>query len=483
MGTFTLLSFLPILFLLILSLWKGVKPAVYISLLVTGILFFVWGGQLMTFFASLISSVIGTINILMIIFGAVLLYHIMEQKNFINGIKDSLADIHPDKSFRFYFLVFFLTAFFESVAGFGTPGAIVPLLLISLGYNPINSIASVLLIDGLFAIAGAVGTPVTAGFETPLQLSKNSVGNIYLISSGMVFVSGIIPLIFINKSIGKEGQILTTRHGFIIYLVLMLAFFITSWFLKELSGLIASIVLAIFSYFLLFKNKNLYWRPWVPYWLLVFLLLIPKIIPWFADLIAYNLQFSAIFGSTVNASIQPFKSPLIPFIASAIFALYMSGNSKVDLKPVITKTFTVFIILFPSIAITQLMLNSGGQQPSMVDSMASVFIETGGAFPIVSTLIGATGAFLSGSTTVSNIIFGSVQNTAAASLGLSKDVVLSLQLVGASLGNAICLFNIIAAAAVCGVTEYGEVLKKNLLPVFLACLISSSIGYSLLYLN
>ena len=479
---YVILSFLPIIALVIISIWKGVRPAIYIGLAITVVLFFYSGSTTATFFASLVSAFIGTINILMIIFGAVFLYHIMDQKGYIADIKESLATIHSDKNFRFFFLALFLTAFFESVAGFGTPGAIVPLLLISMGFSPVLSIAVVLLIDGFFAISGALGTPVIAGLEMPLGLDMESVSFIYLFAAIAILLAGAVVIGFAYAYLRKESEGKVGWSGWILYAVMMVPFAASAYFFRELAGIVASIFMAVFSYFFLFEHKKFYWKPWIPYMVLVFLLLIPKIFPWFAKLLAYELEFSSLYGTGVNASLQPFRSPLIPFVAAATFALYRVKNYNVDLKPVISKTFAVFLVLFPSLAITQLMMNSGNQMPSMIEAIADVFVKTGNAYPLFSPLIGVIGAFITGSTTVSNIIFGPVQYNAAMSLDMQTEIILSLQLAGASIGNAVCLFNIIAAAAVAGLSEFNDILKKNLLPVVIASAIISMVGYVLLWL-
>jgi lactate permease len=212
------------------------------------------------------------------------------------------------------------------------------------------------------------------------------------------------------------------------------------------------------------------------------LLLIPKIVTPLADLLSYTMEVSSVFGTDVTVSLQPLKSPLIPFLLASVYALYQARDFRFDVKPVLSKTLAVFLVLFPSLAITQLMLNSGQQMPSMIEVLAGIFEKAGKVYPVFSPFIGVLGAFISGSTTVSNIIFGSVQNTAALSLGMQPEIILSLQLAGASLGNAVCLFNIIAAAAVAGISDYSQILRKNLLPVFLACLICALLGYVLIWI-
>ncbi len=467
-------ALIPILSLLFLSLWKGVKTGIYVSTIITTALFFFWGGEWQSFIASVFSALLGTINILMIIFGAVFLYHVMEQKKFIAGIQESLTETHPDNLFRFYFLTFFLTGFFESVAGFGTPGAIVPLLLISMGFSPVLSVSVVLLFDGLLSFAGAVGTPVTAGLAIPLGLSDELIKLVYTNSGMLISVAGMVLLYFIYRMTTAEHA---GGKWWWLYVVIMLPVAVFSGFLQELTGLIASVFLAFFGYAFLFTHKKITIRPWFPYWLLVIVLLLPKIFPFFSEWLSYKVEFTSIYGTDINAALQPFRSPLIPFLVAAFFALFLANDYTVDLKPVISKTIAVFLILFPSLGLTQLMLNSGGEQTSMIDALSSLFSESGNAFPLISPFVGIVGTFISGSTTVSNVIFGGVQYSSSMTLGMSEEIILSLQLCGASLGNAICFFNIIAAGAVAGLTDYKEVLLKNLYPVLGAAGICSLLGY------
>ena len=163
---------------------------------------------------------------------------------------------------------------------------------------------------------------------------------------------------------------------------------------------------------------------------------------------------------------------------------WAGGILRVEVLPApMLLTMPFVLVLFPSLAITQLMLNSGGSEfPSMIEEIAAVFVQSGEIYPLFSPLIGVIGSFMTGSTTVSNIIFGPVQYNAAQSLAFDPAIILGLQLAGASLGNAVCLFNIIAAAAVAGIDDFNAILKKNLLPVLLASLAIAALGYGLLLL-
>ncbi|MBU3012406.1 L-lactate permease [Polaribacter vadi] len=476
---YSILSLTPILVLLLVSLLKGVKAGIYSGFIITTILFFIWDSKLIAFPAALISAFINTISILMIVFGALLLHSNMEQVGFIEKIKNSLKKAHYNSSFQFYFLAFFLTAFFESVAGFGTPGAIVPLLLISLGYSPILSIVVVLLIDGLFAITGAIGTPVIAGFQGSLEIGILQVKLIYLYASCFMIISGAILLYFIQRFVVKEHPEISA-YSWKLYFSIAIPFVLLSFFLRELTGVIASTFMGAFSFFFFFTNKKLDWKPWIPYGVLVVLLLVPKIITAIEPLISFKLSFNNMFNSDVNASFQPFRSPLFPFVIASFCAALLGKNHKMKFKPALKKTLSIFFILFPSLGITQLMLSSGTTMLSMIDTMSMLFAKTGNAYPLISPFIGLMGTFITGSTTVSNIIFGSVQYNSAENLNLSTELILAMQLNGASLGNAICLFNIISAAAVAGVDKYTKILNNNIGPILLATFTTSIIGFIIL---
>jgi lactate permease len=159
-----------------------------------------------------------------------------------------------------------------------------------------------------------------------------------------------------------------------------------------------------------------------------------------------------------------------------------TGSKSLYLKAIILKTLSVSLVLFPSIAVAQLMINSGVSQPSMVSYISEMLAKLGNFYPLVSPFIGIMGAFITGSTTISNVVFGPSQLATGLSLSMPPTYVLSLQLSGAALGNAICLFNIIAAASIANLKNYKDVLAYNLIPTLLGGLLLGLLGWLLIYL-
>ena len=123
------------------------------------------------------------------------------------------------------------------------------------------------------------------------------------------------------------------------------------------------------------------------------------------------------------------------------------------------------------------MLTSGVNQPSMIEQVAEAFSHTGKAYIVLAPFIGIAGTFVTGSTTLSTIVFGASHQYTSQLLSLPPALVYAGQLSGASIGNAICLFNIIAACSVANITSPNKVLMKNLVPCLVAALAIATVSY------
>ena len=112
--------------------------------------------------------------------------------------------------------------------------------------------------------------------------------------------------------------------------------------------------------------------------------------------------------------------------------------------------------------------------PTMLLVMAKALADlAGNAFIVISPLIGVLGAFMSGSNTVSNTLFASLQFETASLIGISPLIICAMQNVGGAAGNMICVNNVVAACATTGTLgNEGKIIKTNLLPCLLYCVIA-----------
>ena len=126
----------------------------------------------------------------------------------------------------------------------------------------------------------------------------------------------------------------------------------------------------------------------------------------------------------------------------------------------------------------QLMINSNQNSSgnlSFLQIIANNFRTP--LLPFLSPFIGAFGSFLTGSATISNIMFGDILQNTSIFLGLNSVVILSLELIGASAGNMIALADILPALAVVGLKgQVREILKRVLVPCFIYVLFVGIIG-------
>jgi len=128
----------------------------------------------------------------------------------------------------------------------------------------------------------------------------------------------------------------------------------------------------------------------------------------------------------------------------------------------------VIALLF-AVATVQIMLQSG--TATGTDGMLIVLSDTmaaaaGGVYPFFASLVGALGAFLAGSNTVSDILFGTFQYGVADQIGFPRTIILGAQAVGGAIGNLIAVHNVVAALAVVGlVGEEDRVIRYELIPL------------------
>ena len=115
-----------------------------------------------------------------------------------------------------------------------------------------------------------------------------------------------------------------------------------------------------------------------------------------------------------------------------------------------------------------------GDNISMMDQMANLLSKAGsGIYILISPFIGVLGAFVSGSATVSMNLFSNLQFGTAEMLKIPTEIILSLQCVGAAIGNMICVNNIVAACATVGIVKReGKIIKLNFIPLLIYTFLS-----------
>jgi lactate permease len=220
-------------------------------------------------------------------------------------------------------------------------------------------------------------------------------------------------------------------------------------------------------------------KAWSPYVLLVILLVVTRAIDPISNFInqdIFVLSWGTILGTDLSGAVAWMNVPGFWLLVSAVLAIpifSMSGEEVGDAwKEAGRKIVSPFIALVFVIAMVQVMLQSGAHPGAPeVGSMIVLLAQTtadilGPAYPAFASLIGALGAAMAGSNTVSNITFGAFQFEAATQLGLPRTIIVGAQAVGGAIGNLVAIHNLVAALATVGLLgQEGRVMRLNMIPL------------------
>jgi lactate permease len=231
---------------------------------------------------------------------------------------------------------------------------------------------------------------------------------------------------------------------------------------------------------------------WTPYLLLAIILVASRISPGLKSALQQiSISFHSILGETgISTSFQPLYLPGGILIIAALLAVILQARR---ISPIVsalgessrTLLGAGFVLIF-TIPMVRIFINSGvnaadlASMPVTTANFAAHLV--GETFPALSPTVGALGAFIAGSNTVSNMMFSQFQFEIARALDISSIIVVALQAVGAAAGNMIAIHNVVAASATVGLLgREGETLRKTIIPTVYYLLVTGLIGLLLIY--
>lgn len=219
-------------------------------------------------------------------------------------------------------------------------------------------------------------------------------------------------------------------------------------------------------------------KAWAPYVFVVALLVLTRTIyPVKAWLTSpdMTLAFDNLFGSGINARVQVLYLPGTILILASLFTFFLHRMTAKDYGRALKSSGSTMIAAAPALLLAvpmvQVFINSASDRfASMPIVLAEgVSAMTGQAWPLFAPLVGAMGAFVAGSNTISNMMFSLFQFSTAEQIGLGAGgaaLVVALQAIGGAAGNMICVHNVVAASATVGLVDReGEIIRKTLIPM------------------
>jgi len=491
--------------------------------------------------AASIQGLFITFDILMIIFGAILLLNTLKYSGALSVIRHGFSEISPDRRIQVIIIAWLFGSFIEGASGFGTPAAIVAPLMVALGFPAIAAVMLGMMVQSTPVTFGAVGTPilvgVKGGLDSPeVQQSLADAGltigeYLQVVTVNVVTLHAIagtlMPLLMVMMMTRFFGRNHSWSEGLAILpfalfggLAFTVPYYLTGMFLgpefPSILGALIGMAIVTFAARRGFLVPKKHWdfaeesawpanwsgilkieidahgdamsltRAWLPYMFVAILLVLTRLpeLPFGAWLKSARIAWDGILGTSISAATTPFYLPAAILIAVSVLTIFLHRMPASKFGRALNESSRMLIgagfVLIFTVPMVRIYINSGsGSDLASMPIVMAQWVSTnvGQIWPLFAPTIGALGAFIAGSNTVSNLMFVLFQYGVAQNLGVSMAMVVALQAVGAAAGNMIAIHNVVAASATVGLLgQEGRTLRRTLLPTIYYLTIVGTMG-------
>ena len=175
---YAFLASLPILVVAVFLVglkWPASKAMPLSLVTCAGLALFVWKVPTWQVLAFSVKGSLMAVELLYIVFGAILLLNTLKQSGAINVIRNGFQNVSADRRVQAIIVAWLFGSFIEGAAGFGTPAAVCVPLLVALRFPPLAAVMCGVIIQSTPVSFGALGTPVLFGVATGLEVSTGIV--------------------------------------------------------------------------------------------------------------------------------------------------------------------------------------------------------------------------------------------------------------------------------------------------------------------
>ncbi|MGY3607964.1 MULTISPECIES: L-lactate permease [unclassified Bradyrhizobium] len=406
-------------------------------------------------------------DIVWIILPALSLYELQQRSGAIDAIRRGLMSLSSDETLLALVIAWFFASFMEGAAGFGTPIALAAPLLVSLGYTPVVAVALPLIGHVTGTSFGALGTPILAQADVS-GISGSSIAPPTALLHASLAPLLVLSIVFIASK--ARFQVKYAAWAIVAAICFLLPYLVLAmWVGPELPTIGGALAGGLAFAFVLRRMhpqqaETLDARSLaiaaLPYAVLVGLILVTRLVPQIRDPLRQIVLEWGLPGP-FSGRVELLYHPGTMLLAGFLFGGLLQGCKIADLAGAVTaairRLVPVAAALFSMLAIARLMVHAG-----MIEALAETATRTGQAWPLLAPSVGAIGSFITGSTTVSNILLTDLQQATAAGLGLPMLALIAAQGFGAAVGNCAALHNIITGAATVGLQgREGDILRKT----------------------
>ncbi|MBB5425509.1 lactate permease [Paraburkholderia sp. JPY158] len=469
------------------------------------------------------------IFILYVMWPALLLYQITKQAGGYDALRHGISRFSRNDLFVILGLGWVFSSFLQGIAGFGAPIAVVAPLLLAIGVRPVHAAAISIIAHAWARFFGTLGV----GWLATLQVADiQDVGRAAFESCVLLLIPTYFGGLLIVWLYGRWAAV---RHGWPLVLILgtILGFgqLIFAFLSPELSTFLAATVAMVALYPLSrwrrFREPvpaaEVPDRPamdpaavgmqteteepvmslgmaFLPYVVLTAVTLGILLIGPLNDAMRQfriGLPFPEVttgFGVR-NAAVaryapfSPFTHPGTMLLISAIvvwivyrvngfYGAWQSRHGGENLGRSLIVDGVPASLPVIAFLVTSRVLDHSGQTQVLAHGIADVSPPL--VYAGIASVIGALGAFMTSSSTASNVLFGGLQSDVAQLHSLPTESIIAAQAAGSAYGNAIGPANIVLGTSISGIKGQEGAVMKLALPWTVIVAILTGIGTILL---
>jgi lactate permease len=507
---------LPLLLLFVLlgalkmTAWKASVISLAVSIVIAVAVYGMPIGQ--TLLAGSEGAAFGFFPILWIVINAIWVYQMTVETGHFDVLRRSFSQVSDDQRIQAVIIAFSFGALMEALAGFGTPVAVTSVMLIALGFKPMKAAVLALVANTAPVAFGAMATPIiTLGKVT--ELPVDTLGA--MVGRQTPILALFVPLALVAIVDGWRGIRQTWPAAMVCGLVFAVAQYATSNFVSvPLADVVASLLsaAAIVAMVRVWHPRRAYTEPavvaggaadeptpefaeragrpithtddrtdsradvvkaYAPYAIIIAVFVVCQIgaVKKLLDKATFTIAWPGLHVldthgdpvSLVKFSLNLLTSPGTQMLVAGLITMVVLrlslgravrayGATLHQLRFAILTVMVVLALAF--------VMNLSGQTITLGTWMAAA----GGAFALLSPILGWLGTAVTGSDTSSNSLFGALQVTAANQAGLSDVLMAAANSSGGVLGKMISPQNLAIAAAAVGMDgKEGDIFRRVIL--------------------
>lgn len=441
-----------------------------------------------------------TLSVLYIIWMALVLFNVVQEAGAVSVIAASIAMLTKDRIHQLLILSWVFSGFLQSISGFGVPIAVIAPLLIGLGFSPVVSVSAVAIGHSWSVTFGDIGTAFNA------LIAATGLSGAFLAPWTAAFL-GItcfacgVGAAFSFKGVAsvKRGAPAVLALGLIIAGTQYLLAINSLWNVASLGGGLAGLgASAIIGRIqnrhrktddLLKADKVAVDRgpdpdlralslaeALLPYFILIIIISGATFIPPITKIlnqVIIAIQFPATQtargwttagGTGPTISIFGHAGALLTYASILGYSWYKATGRYEPgaFRRILSNTSQSAVKSSLGIA-SMVGLATMMDQSGMIYSLAvGIGSSLKPLYPFLAPYIGLLGAFMTGSNTNSNVLFGTLQQNTAALLSLPASVILAAQTTGGSIGSMLAPAKIIIGCSTAGLSgQEGRVLRRT----------------------